>query len=100
MKHLLVALLALNTVLNIETVQAQDDYQAGTLEALGYLNEQWVNKPQQRAHERDLMRIKSQGYQRNALDSFDDDPRLQVQCHIVPVYSFDGSVIGHRKACY
>jgi hypothetical protein len=91
----------LGVILTVASVSAMGQgYQAGTLEALQYLNNEWVEKPNQRAHEREMMRIRtqgSQGYQRNALESY----AMQPVCQVVPQYSYlDGAIIGYRKVCY
>jgi hypothetical protein len=76
-------------------VRAQ--YEPGTLEALNYLNDQWVEKPRQRAHERELMRIKSQGYQGQGggFNAFNEPV-----CISQPVYGHGGVVMGYRQSCY
>lgn len=76
------------------------EYQAGTLEALQYLNNEWVNKPRQMKHERDLMRIQSEGYGSGQMRQY--QPQMNaVACHPVPIYSnIDGSMIGYGKRCF
>lgn len=88
MKILIVALLILTTTAG----QAQD-YEPGTLEALQYLNNEWVQKPQQRAHERQLMQIRSNG------NSFQGN--TQDTCQMVPQYSpYSGALIGYIRQCF
>lgn len=95
MKAFLSVILALNAF----SALAQG-YEPGTLEALQYLNNEWVEKPRQRAHEVELMKIKAQG--QGSLSGTENAAGYQVPlCQVVPVYSnLDGSLIGHRKVCY
>ena len=72
-------------------------YEPGTLEALGYLNDQWVEKPRQRAHERDLMRIRSQG---QGFNQSAPAGLYEPLCHVRPVIGLDGSIVGYRRECY
>ena len=76
------------------------EYQAGTLEALQYLNNEWVNKPRQMKHERDLMRIQAEGFNNNQMRQY--QPQMNaVACHPVPIHSnIDGSFIGYGKRCF
>lgn len=76
------------------------DYEPGTLEALGYLNNEWVEKPRQRAHERELMRIKSQG-QGYGAGAYNGNVGLNDPvCVNQPVYGHGGIIMGYRQQCY
>lgn len=80
--------------------QAHAQYEPGTLEALQYLNNEWVNKPRQMKHERDLMRIQSEGQGFGQMRTY--QPQMNaVVCQSVPVYSnIDGSLLGYGKRCF
>ena len=69
-------------------------YEPGTLEALQYLNHEWVDKPRQRAHERELARIKAQS------EGASNNWRAAPSCVSQPVYGHGGILLGFREFCY